>query len=148
MKSIATYLLLALIFISCTKDDESSEELSNEPSISFVSLDPLEVQNFNNSVTLTIKYKDNNGDLGFEDPDVFSLYVKDARLDTADYYHVPPLAPLGKNLIAEGQLDIVLNSMFILGNGDQEFAALSVKIKDRAGNWSNLVNTPAITINR
>jgi hypothetical protein len=140
-------MMFTLLF-ACSKDEEESEELSRDPSISFVSLDPTEVENFNNSITLTIRYKDNNGDLGYEDPDVNSLYVKDARLDTADFYHVPPLAPVGKSLIIEGQLQIVLNSMFILGNGDQELAALSVKIQDRAGNWSNLITTPTITINR
>ena len=148
MKKAWLYIMLFTLLLACSKDEDESEELSNDPSISFVSIDPTEVENFNNSITLTIKYKDNNGDLGFEDPDVNSLYVKDARLDTADYYHVPPLAPLDKNLIIEGQLEIVLNSMFILGNGDQEYAALSVKIRDRAGNWSNQITTPTITINR
>ena len=148
MKKVLTYLLIFSLLYACSKDEDESEDLSNDPSIAFVSIDPSDVQNFNNSITLVIKYKDNNGDLGYEDPDVNSLYVKDARLDTADYYHVPPLAPVGKSLIIEGQLEIVLNSMFILGNGDQEITSLSIKIKDRAGNWSNLIRTPSIAINR
>ena len=148
MKKFLSYGLIAVLLIACSKDEDSSEELSSDPSISFVSIDPTEVQNFDNSITLIIKYLDNNGDLGFEDPDVNSLYVKDARLDTADYYHVPPLSPVGKSIIVEGQLEIVLNSMFILGNGDEESTALSVKIKDRAGHWSNLITTPYITIKK
>ena len=135
--------------LSCSKEEESvSDSLTEYPSIAFVSIDPSEVDNFNNSITLTIKYKDNNGDLGYEDPDEYALSVKDSRLDSADYYHVPPLAPVGKNLIIEGQLEIVLNSMFILGNGSSELVSLDVKIKDRAGHWSNTITTPPITINR
>lgn len=143
-----TIIFCLLIFTQCSKKDDESEALSSDPSISFVSLDPQEVQNFNNSITLTIRYSDNNGDLGSDDPDEFSLWVKDSRLDSADYYHIPPLAPLNTNLIINGQLEIVLNSLFILGNGNQEVTSLSVKLKDRANHWSNIINTPPITINR
>ena len=122
--------------------------LGPEPQIAFVSLSPDTVENFKNSVTLTISYKDNNGDLGYENPDVYALSVKDSRLDLEDWYHVPPLAPPGYAIKIQGNLQIVLNSMFILGNGDREQASLTVKIKDRAGHWSNVIHTPAIVIKK
>lgn len=149
MSRLITYLLIpTLFFAACSKEEEETEVLSADPSISFVSLDPVEVENFKNSVTLVIKYKDNNGDIGFDDPDEFALWVKDSRLDSADYYHVPPQSPPGSNIIIEGQLEIVLNSIFILGNGSEEIMTLSVKLKDRAGHWSNIITTPTITIKR
>lgn len=140
--------LSILVFFSCSKKEDDEDVISNEPKISLVSITPQEVENFNNSVTLVISYKDNNGDLGFDDPDQFSLWVKDSRLDSADYYHIPPLAPLNKNLIIQGKLEIILNSIFLLGNGNEEIITLSIKLRDRANNWSNIITTPTITIKR
>ena len=148
MKKILIILFGIAVIAGCSKDDETTEELSYEPSIAFVELTPLEIDNFKNSVTLTISYKDNNGDLGFDDPDQYALWVKDSRLDSADWYHIPPLSPVGKSLIIQGKLDIVLNSIFIIGNGNEELMSLSVKIRDRANNWSNIIHTPSITVKK
>ncbi|HAW51866.1 MAG TPA: hypothetical protein DCX54_05985 [Flavobacteriales bacterium] len=139
---------LVLLFATCSKKEEEIVEMGPEPQIAFVSLDPMVVENFKNSVTLTITYKDMNGDLGSENPDVYSLSVKDGRLDEEDWYHVPPLAPPGYEIPIQGSLQIVLNSMFILGNGDTEYASLTVKIRDRAGHWSNVIHTPSIVIKK
>ena len=149
MKYLLYIVTLLILFTTCSKKEEELEDdMKPEPQIGFVSLFPLEVENFKNSVTLTISYKDNNGDLGFKNPDKYALSVKDSRLDIEDWYHVAPLAPPGYELRIQGNLQIVLNSMFILGNGDQELVSLTVKIKDRAGNWSNIINTPSIVIKK
>lgn len=149
MKYFIYILSLSFLISSCSKeDDEAETEIGPEPQISFVSIDPMEVENFKNSVTLTITYKDANGDLGFTNPDEYALSVKDSRLDIEDWYHVPPLAPPESVLKIQGSLEIVLNSMFILGNGDSEEVSLTVKIKDRAGNWSNIIQTPVFVIKK
>ena len=139
---------LSVLFNACKKEDEEDAAIGPAPNIGFVSLSPLEVDNFKNTVTLTISYQDNNGDIGFENPDKYALWVKDSRLDSADWYHIPPLAPPGYSIPIKGNLNIVLNSMFILGNGQQELASLSVRLRDRAGNWSNTIFTPSITIKK
>lgn len=36
--------------------------------------------------------------------------------------------------------------MFLLGTGTSETTILTIKLKDRAGNWSNAIETPVITI--
>ena len=134
---------------SCSKKEEdAAKEVMPEPVIGYAGLAPLEVMNFNNSVKLTISYADNNGDIGFDDHDLYSLSVKDSRLDSADWYHIAPLAPLNANIVISGKLDIVLNSLFILGNGNEEKVSLTVKLRDRANHWSNIITTPAITIKR
>ena len=117
------------------------------PSIELVNVTPTNIAQFKDSVLVTIKYKDNNGDIGDFSPDEYSLSVKDSRLANPDWYHVQPLAPLGHELKFEGQIQVKINSMFLLGNGTQEFSTLSIKLKDRAGHWSNEISTPAITIN-
>ena len=143
------YMALSLVLLnSCSKDEEDKVALSPYPSISFVSLSQDTVVNFKNSLALVISYKDNNGDIGYEDPDVNALWVKDSRLDSADWYYVQPVAPVGKNIVVQGKLEIVLNSMFILGNGQSEIVSLSVMLKDRAGHCSNIIYTPNITIKR
>ena len=94
MKYLIYIISASIFFASCSKDEEEEEAgMGPEPQIAFVSLSPDTVINFKNSVTLIISYKDNNGDLGFENPDVYALAVKDSRLDLEDWYHEPPLAP-------------------------------------------------------
>lgn len=145
------YLMFCLMGASvtlwtCKKDKDEDSIVPEEPEIAFVRLSTTEVEEFNNAITLTISYKDYQGDLGFANPDLYALEVKDSRLDSADRYHIPPLAPTGVNLVIEGHLDIELYSMFVLGNGDEEIANLTIRLSDRAGNWSNVITSPNITI--
>lgn len=137
------FLILSFFcFFACKKD----KKLPPEPTIELVSVSPTAIEQFRDSVEVTIKYKDNIGDIGDSSPDVYSLQVKDSRLANADWYHIPPLAPLDVELKIEGQIKIKLNTMFLLGNGSEEFSTLTIKLKDRAGNWSNTVATAPIAI--
>ena len=76
------------------------------------------------------------------------LSVQDSRLNEADEYHVPPIAPVGQEVPISGTLLIPLNRLFLLGNGQQEEVFFTVKMKDRAGNWSEEKVSPTITVNR
>lgn len=142
MKHVFLSIFLLLVFIACKKD----KKLPPEPVIELVSVTPEIVEQFKDSVEVLIKYKDNNGDIGDVSPDVYSLQVKDSRLANPDWYHIPPLAPTDVELKIEGQLKVKLNTLFLLGNGNQEFSTLTIKLKDRAGNWSNEINTSPIAI--
>lgn len=143
MKQVFLYTLpFLLLLFSCKKD----KPLPPEPTIELVSVSPMNVEQFKDSVEIVIKYTDNNGDLGDTSPDVYSLQVKDSRLANADWYHIAPLAPLDVELKIEGQLKIRLNTLFLLGNGSEEFSTLTIKLKDRAGNWSNTIATAAIAV--
>ncbi|MEM6265803.1 MAG: hypothetical protein AAGI38_25095, partial [Bacteroidota bacterium] len=84
-----------LLFIGSCADNEADQLLEDTPSIQVVDIQPREVQEFQGNVTLTLSYKDGNGDLGAEDPDEKLLWIKDNRLDQPDYYFVKPLAPIG-----------------------------------------------------
>ncbi len=151
MKNWRTYfmgmMLVSFFFISCNKSEDDEEEVAApEPSISFLSIEPAEVTEFDNQIKIVIGYKDNNGDLGSYDPDVFALEVKDSRLDSADLYHVPPLAPVDEELIIQGELNILVNNVFVLGNGTEEVISFNIRMQDRAGNWSNIINTSTIVV--
>ena len=142
-KSLIFLLLIALIF-SCKKE----EAYSTTPLIEFVSLSPSTTNEFSSDVKLVISYKDGDGDIGTEDPDTYSLYVKDARLPRADEFHVQPLSPPGSSIQIEGDLNIKIPGLFVLGSDSTEKTTFTVKLKDRAGNWSNEITTSTITITK
>lgn len=145
MKSIL-YILIPVILFSCKKKEE--ERYPDTPDIEFIGMTPTSTIEFQDQIKITISYKDGNGDLGTEDPDFYSLLIKDARLGAADEYHILPLSPPDQTLQIEGELDVVLTGLFILDTVNSETTSFSLKIRDRAGNWSNEVQTGILTINK
>lgn len=135
-------LCLALCCLGCRKD----EVMSSTPEIALVDLSPTLVAAFGDPVHLKLSYKDGNGDLGTEDPDDRTLEIKDSRLSAPDTYHVQPLAPLDSEVPIQGELDVQLDPLFLIGNGDQESVTFSIRIRDREGNWSNTVVSPTVII--
>ena len=148
MKNYFLFVLIIATVIGCKKKkEETSEQVA--PSIELLSITPQNVKEFKDSISILLKYKDVNGDLGDANPDELSLEVRDSRLQSADKYHVQPLAPnTGKDIPIEGELRIKLNSMFLLGAGTSEQSILTIKLKDRAGNWSNDVTSQPIIISK
>ncbi len=138
-----TFFTLLLVF-GCKKE----EKYDIVPEIEFISLTPSSSPEFSQNVTLTIKYKDGDGDIGTEDPDIYSLYVKDSRLPQADEYHIQPLSPPESTIQIEGELNIKLAGLFVLGTNNSEKTSFKVKLKDRAGNFSNEITTSNITITK
>jgi len=132
-------LIIPLLFFGCKK--EELREDMDVPYISIKRITPKIVQEFTESVLLEIAYEDGNGDLGFQNPDVLSLSVQDSRLDTPDFYHIPPLAPDGEEIYIKGTFNVYLNTTFLIGVGSSEKLTYSVRIKDRAENWSNTVTS-------
>ncbi|MEL6843880.1 MAG: hypothetical protein AAFP02_11780, partial [Bacteroidota bacterium] len=125
---------LTLILGACATPIEQ-EPRPVEPNIKVLSLSPDAVQEFEDDLELVIEYLDYDGDIGHPDPDEKTLWVQDSRLDEADWYHVPPIAPVGQEVPIEGSLVIPLNRLFLLGNGQQEEVYFTIKLKDRAGNF-------------
>lgn len=132
-----------IFFCSCKKKDESSA-----PVIRFVSINSTEILQFKDSLVITFKYTDADGDLGEIDPDKNSLQIKDRRLAEADYYFVKPLAPPGSKIQINGTIAVKVKNTFLLGTGNSEITNFDLKLRDRAGNWSNGISTPEITIKK
>lgn len=137
-------LLLTWAVVACKETQTSTG--NPVPSITLVSIKPTAFKQFSDSIELVLSYEDGDGDLGNDNPDVNSLEVKDSRLTKPDYYFVQPLAPLGSKIHIKGNLKLKLKNMFLLGSGSTETTFLDVRIKDRAGNWSNVVKSPELTI--
>ncbi len=142
MRTIIAIALLLFFFSGCKKDDA----MPVEPSIELVSIGPANVQQFRDVVTLKFKYKDGDGDIGEVDPDAPSLRVKDSRLAAPDLYHIPPLTPDQQTLMIQGEIDIPLNGLFLIGNGSQEVLTYSIVLVDRAGHYSNEILSSTITV--
>jgi hypothetical protein len=144
-KHIGLFILLATLAtgFSCSKTHKPEDDI---PQISIVEVKPATVQQFKDSIIITISYTDGNGDLGDYNPDGKTLKIQDARLKDPDYYHIAPLAPAGAEIRIDGTLKIKISSLFILGSGEKENTTLALSIRDRAGNWSNVAITQQITI--
>ena len=142
IKQISIILLCILLVTSCKKEDDTPKI----PEINLVSISPTTLVQFEEPVNIVIGYKDLDGDLGFENPDSFALQIKDNRLDNPDWYHVPTLSPIGSNVSIQGELDIQISSLFLLGNGSEEQTSFTIKMVDRAGNWSQEIMTLQLII--
>jgi hypothetical protein len=149
-----TFLYVIIIICagiySCTKNDINSQPLpkiSIVPAITLKSVVPTTVHQLTDSIVFTIHYVDGDGDLGYANADSNSVVVTDNRFPLNFYYHLQPLAPLNTTEAISGDLPIVMpNTILQNPNDQQETATFSIKIKDRAGHWSNTVTTGNITI--
>ncbi|MFN4915571.1 MAG: hypothetical protein ACK5FT_09655 [Sphingomonadales bacterium] len=149
MRIICAFIL-TLVFLPLLN---SCKEVVNNtgnpvPRIALVKIEPTQVKQFTDSLKITFNYEDGDGDLGNDNADINSLEVQDERLTKADYYHVPPMAPVDARIRIKGQMTMNLRNVFLLGTGNLETTSFTVRIKDRAGNWSNPIKTPEITITR
>lgn len=140
-------LTFSLLLNSCKKEEEN-EVQNTAPTISITSLSADSIKEFVDSVVVEISYRDAQGNLGSIDPDVNDLEVKDSRLSQPDFYHVKPLAPEGFTLNISGKLRIRLNTLFLLGIGDQETATFTIRLRDQSGEWSAPVTSDPIKIVR
>ena len=142
MRSLIIFGLCGGLLFGCKKEGT----MPREPEIELVSIGPTDVEEFVDVVTLRFKYKDGDGDIGEVDPDVPSLRVKDSRLAEPDWYHIPPLTPDQQELAIQGELEIPLHPLFVLGNSANEVLTYSIVLIDRAGNYSNELVSPLITV--
>ena len=146
MKNFLLYtmlLVLGFYVVSCKKEET---KINPNPAIEFVSINKTVFKQFEDSVIIEITYTDGNGDIGFEDADLNSLFVRDSRLSKADGFYVSPKAPLDSSIPIQGKLSIVLPPLFLLGNGNSESTKFEIQLMDREKNMSNIVFSPEVSI--
>lgn len=142
MRKLIAFIVVAVLPAGCKKE----EVMPSAPEIAFVSMNAQSVHEFDERVKVRFSYTDGDGDLGQSDPDDYTLWVKDARLEGTDGYHIPPLAPEDAEVSIQGELEVELNALFLLGNSGQEQTSYTMYVVDRAGNRSNEFTTGTITI--
>jgi len=131
---------------SCKK--EEVVVVSTLPLIKLVSVSKTSVVQFKDSLVITIEYNDGDGDIGEIDPDKNAIQIKDSRLSKPDFYFVKPLSPPGSTIKTKGTIAVQLKNTFLLGTANTEVTNYELRLKDRAGNWSNTISTPDITITK
>lgn len=139
-----SFLFIVLLLNACSKD----AAVSTAPVISLIDIKSTNIREFKDSIEIHIGYTDENGDIGENDPDKNDLYIKDRRLTEADFYFVKPLSPPNSSIKITGVIVVHIKNTFLLGNGSSEKTVFDIKLRDRAGNWSNGISTPEITIVR
>ncbi len=134
--------ICCLLFVfSCKK-----EPTSTAPVIEFVSITPSTVKVGEETVTITISYKDADGDLGENNADVRNMFVTDSRNGVIYQFRIQQLAPSGSTISIQGNLSIAMPNAGISDGLSSESATFSVYVKDRAGNESNSVSTSAVEV--
>ncbi|MEM1319906.1 MAG: hypothetical protein AAGG75_06585 [Bacteroidota bacterium] len=155
---IFSLLLLCCLAFSCTKETMSEENLndpnpaiSEVPAIELLSVSTTQIIEHQDSIVFTIQYLDGDGDLGTSDPDATTVELVDNRdPDLLIFgYHLSPRTPEGTSLSIQGELSIVLNNSILLDDtNSSEQTTFSIRIQDRAGHWSNQVETATIIIEK
>lgn len=128
----------------CAKD----EPISVVPEIAFVSATPQTITAYEDSLMVTISYRDGDGDLGENNTDDHNLFMEDSRNGVIYGFRVRQLAPNDANITIEGNLNIAVPNVPIIGSGNTESFTYTIHAVDRAGNESNRVTTSVITVNR
>ena len=111
MHRVILFFALISSLICCNKEEEDLDF-----SISLVDTFPLIISEFQENIVVKIKYQHSEGYIGFSNPDVLSLEIKDSRLVNSDYFHLIPLNPPSQSLSVKGEIEIEIDSPFILGN--------------------------------
>ena len=136
---------LVILFAGCKKIDEVP--YTNAPSIAFVSATPTSAKEYKDIITFVVSYKDHDGDLGENDPNVTNVFVTDKRNGVKYEFRVKQLAPDKTTSIAiAGNLDIELPATDITDGSSSQSATFEIYLKDRAGNVSNTITSTAVQI--
>ena len=147
MYSKGIFLLVTLFLCySCNKD---KIEFDSTPSIEVTAISPGSVQEFTQPVTVTIKYKDGDGDLGENSSGVKNCFVTDNRIGITSSFRIQQLGPDGSNIPITGSLNIDLGGQGITDTSlTSQNVSFSVYVVDRAGHISNTATTAAITVHK
>lgn len=135
-----------LLLTSCSDDDRPV--VDKVPQIELLSISSDTIIEFTDVLVISIQYSDGDGDIGFEDPDINSIFIRDARLEDYDGFYIGPIAPPDQTVPITGKLDIEFPSLFLFGNGSAESTRFYIYLVDRAGNKSNELITQNVTIVR
>ena len=145
MKSISIFILLLFFLASCQK----SEEYSTTPEIEFVSISPNPANEFSDEVTITIRYRDGDGDIGENVAGVKNLFVRDSRNNVLYEFRVQQLSPDNSEIAITGNLEVKITSVALVDQSKaSESFSYKVYLLDRAGNQSNEIETDQLTVNK
>jgi hypothetical protein len=143
-------LILSLIFSTTGyffSSCNTGGEISEVPEISFESVAPNVVTEYQDSLVFTISYRDGDGDLGENNTDNDNVFVQDSRNQVTYGFRVQQLAPDNANIAIQGNMNVTLPNTAIVNGGQSESVSYTIWVVDRAGNESNKVTSSTVTVN-
>ncbi len=142
IRNLVLVFLVSVALVACKKADE----IGPIPEIEFVSVTPGNVQEYADSLVVTIKYRDGDGDLGENTSGAENFFLADSRNNVIYKFRIPQLAPDNSSIIIEGNLNVTLANTAIIDGSNSQTFTYSIYVKDRAGNQSNTVVTSPVTV--
>jgi hypothetical protein len=143
-KAFLFFACLFIFFSACSNDDDLKDPV---PSISLISISPKAVFENKDSIVIRFSYKDGDGDLGENQAGLRNLFVTDLRINVTDSFRIQQLAPTIVESPISGSIRLTIPSTFITNDTAQsEVVSYRLQVRDRAGNKSNKLVTPAITV--
>ncbi len=154
MKNLYWFCLFAgLLMTSCVKPPD----YPTEPTIGFVSVGRTTLKQDVDTTLVTISFTDGDGDLGVSDTDPTTNYIiTDTRTGFQEFYKIPLISQQGVGNGISGEISVELRAQCCipttgvpcLPNPGQmpEDIIYTIQITDRAGNASNIVDLPPITL--
>ncbi|CAN5453027.1 hypothetical protein BH09BAC1_BH09BAC1_18020 [soil metagenome] len=162
---VSCVLCLASTFTSCVEPPR----YPNEPAIELVSVSADTIRQLQDSVFIAFKFTDGDGDLGFEDLSTadcelcdsscyshptFTLFILDNRFNIVDgdtvrclkTFNIPYIPPKGATDAISGVITVLLTNEFCLPGRAVDTVSYSIVIRDRAGNFSNRIETEKIIL--
>lgn len=138
---------LLLLVCGCTKKSDEPP-FSIKPEIRFVSMKPQTVIAGRDSVAFQIEYQDGDGDLGDSKADAQNLFLTDTRIHAVYPYRIPRIVPSDTKVPIKGSFTFSLPNTFLTDSVPSQQTTFTIRIRDRAGNESNTLTTPALTIKK
>ena len=157
----AAFFLFSIFVYGCI----NAPEYSNIPEIEFISFSNLTMNQFppnGDSTVLSISFTDGDGDIGFEmETAGENIFIIDNRTNEIfDRFRAPAIPPEGANNGVSGEINmLLLNTCCVFPPQDSipvcespmqyptNDLTFTIYILDRAGNKSNEIVTPPITLN-
>ncbi|MCB0838191.1 MAG: hypothetical protein KDD99_16070 [Bacteroidetes bacterium] len=157
---ISFLLLIGLVLSAC----DSSPVFPIEPKVEFIDIQPRTVRHFQDSIVVTIKFQDGDGNVGALIDGDINLQLIDERYklgiltleQATNGYSLPNLTPDARNPSIQGEISVTIPLTVNTGVNMEEEVRYQIKLWDRAGNLAgpidgnpdNAVYTDFITVYR
>lgn len=139
------YTLMLTAFMAVFSSCKKESPLDTVPKIGFVKMYPDTVKAFTDSIVVEITYEDGDGDIGQNNAYVQNLFLVDQRNQLEYGFRVGRIVAEGTPAI-KGSLKIVMPYINLITSPGPETTMFSIRLKDQAGNQSNVVTSSVLTI--
>ena len=141
MKKIFASIIFTFLLIHCSKKEENLA-----PVLKFVSISPQNAKENSDAVQITIEYRDENGDLGENNPDIDNLFVKNIQTGVVSQFRIPQLSPDNSKIIISGKFIIQLGTLAITNGTNEQNFSFEIYAIDRSNQKSNTLITSTIKV--